>query len=233
MGGEDAYPAEMPDRPRDPIPALDPDTAERLLSGRLDPDDAPPGYAEVAAVLQAAAGPAHPRELAGQAAALAMFGSSRAGPAGARGGRPPSRRGRARLVALALAGTLVTGGAAAAGGLWTGADVQPSGRLRSPTGGPGGGGSGSAASDGVGGTWRMGSGADRALGPATPGGSGSAGSLTSAGKTTGSGSGGRGASRGDEPVRPEKPSKPNSGKAEKVKPVKVKPVKAKPVKAKR
>lgn len=33
---------------------LDPDTANRLLSGRLDPDDAPPRHREVAVLLQAA-----------------------------------------------------------------------------------------------------------------------------------------------------------------------------------
>ena len=31
---------------------LDPDTADRLLTGRLDPDDAPPRYREVASLLQ-------------------------------------------------------------------------------------------------------------------------------------------------------------------------------------
>jgi hypothetical protein len=34
---------------------LDRDSADRLLSGRVDPDDAPPGYAEVAALLNAVA----------------------------------------------------------------------------------------------------------------------------------------------------------------------------------
>jgi hypothetical protein len=36
---------------------LDGDTLERLLAGRVEPDDAPPGYAEVARVLRAAAAP--------------------------------------------------------------------------------------------------------------------------------------------------------------------------------
>jgi hypothetical protein len=44
-----------PERPlADP---LDDDTADRLLAGRIGPDDAPPGYAGVTGVLQAAAGP--------------------------------------------------------------------------------------------------------------------------------------------------------------------------------
>jgi hypothetical protein len=56
MGADGVFPPEMPDTPYDP--------AERLLGGRLDPEDAPPGYAEVARVLRAAAGPPCPDELA-------------------------------------------------------------------------------------------------------------------------------------------------------------------------
>jgi hypothetical protein len=181
MAADDVYPAEMPDHPASPILPLDPDTAERLLAGRLDPADAPPGYAGVTGLLRAAAAPAHPDELAGEPAALAMFRAARsetAGsvgergrPAGARGGGLAGERGRlravrrrpigmrrsageqgrpvgarGRLVALALAGTLATGAVAVAGGLWTGADVDRSGRLGSPTGGAAAGGRGSGAS---------------------------------------------------------------------------------------
>jgi hypothetical protein len=56
MGADGVFPPEMPDTPYDP--------AERLPGGRLDPEDAPPGYAEVARVLRAAAGPPCPDELA-------------------------------------------------------------------------------------------------------------------------------------------------------------------------
>ena len=49
MVADGVFPPEMPDTSYDP--------AERLLGGRLDPEDAPPGYAEVATVLRAAAGP--------------------------------------------------------------------------------------------------------------------------------------------------------------------------------
>ena len=42
---------------------LDGDTLERLLAGRVEPDDAPPGYAEVARVLRAAAAPIDPADL--------------------------------------------------------------------------------------------------------------------------------------------------------------------------
>jgi hypothetical protein len=41
MGGGDVFPTEMPEDPSQPMVPLDADTAERLLSGRLDPDDAP------------------------------------------------------------------------------------------------------------------------------------------------------------------------------------------------
>jgi hypothetical protein len=140
MGADDVFPAEMANHPSSPIPALDNDTAERLLSARLDPDDAPPAYAGVARLVQAAAAPPHLDELAGREAALAMFRATwvegRSGRA--RGGSGPSRpaRVRGRLVAVALAGVLVVGGAvaggAATGGLWTTGGAPSSGRLRSP-----------------------------------------------------------------------------------------------------
>ena len=72
------FSAEMPDEPSHAIAPLDADTAERLLSGRLDPDDAPPGYAEVARLLRAAAAPADPAELTGQAAAMDAFRTAHA-----------------------------------------------------------------------------------------------------------------------------------------------------------
>jgi hypothetical protein len=232
MAADDVYPAEMPDHPAPPTLPLDDDTAERLLAARLDPADAPPGYAGVARLLRAAAAPAHPDELAGEPTALAMFRAARSGavgstgaprpggtapgqtvphrgrggagprdprrgwggtgprgrPAGATGrpagerdrpagawgrptgawgrpagawGRPAGARGR--LVALALVGTLVTGAAAVAGGLWTGADVNPAGRLRSPTGGaaaggPGSGAPGPSAGSGAVASWGLGAG---------------------------------------------------------------------------
>ncbi len=58
---------------RDPY-ALDQNTAERLLAGRLDPADAPPGYARVADLLATAASPQHgAEEQAGKAAAMAAY----------------------------------------------------------------------------------------------------------------------------------------------------------------
>ena len=90
MGADDVYPTEMPEHPSSPVPALDDDTAERLLSGRLDPDDAPPAYAGVARLLQTAAAPPDPDELAGQEAALALFRTAWVGTAEV-GDRGPGR----------------------------------------------------------------------------------------------------------------------------------------------
>jgi hypothetical protein len=179
MDAGNVFPAEMPDdHPQpmaQPIVPLDDDTAERLLAGHLHPEDAPPGYAEVARLLQAAAGPPSPEELAGLEAALAGFRAARGGlgqgralrhgrdrPPPRRGrGRPPPRRGRvsapfrrgggrppsrpgapARLVALALAGTLVAGAMWTGGGVWIADGALTALGLRSPSGGPGSGGPG-------------------------------------------------------------------------------------------
>ena len=86
MGSGGVFSAEMPDEPSQAIVPLDADTAERLLSARLDPDDAPPGYAEVARLLQAAAAPADQIELTGQAAAMNAFRTTHPGPT-----PPPAR----------------------------------------------------------------------------------------------------------------------------------------------
>jgi len=100
-----------------PLP-LDEHTLERLLAGDLPPHDAPPGYAEVAALLAATVAPPRPEELTGQAAALAELRAvtrARTFPARARrtGGRTRRRLG---LAVVAVAGALATGGAAAAAG---------------------------------------------------------------------------------------------------------------------
>jgi hypothetical protein len=100
----------------DPL-ALEDETVERLLAGELSPDQAPPGYAEVAELLAAAtAAPTH-GELAGQAAALAELRAvtrARRAPAHVRRAARPPRRRWAGLAAVALVGALVTGGAAVA-----------------------------------------------------------------------------------------------------------------------
>jgi hypothetical protein len=96
---------------------LDESTAERLVSGELAPDDAPPAYAPVARLLEDATAPAQAHEMDGEAAAVAMFISERS-PAGERLDRGRRRRAvrfSARSAAVAVAGALVlTGGVAAA-----------------------------------------------------------------------------------------------------------------------
>lgn len=104
---------------------LDRLTADRLLTGRVDSDDAPPGYAEVAALVRDLASPAGPSELAGQAKAVAAAVSVlelRPQPRGSRGPAAISRPGRrprhfrAKVASLVVVGTLVGGtGLAAAG----------------------------------------------------------------------------------------------------------------------
>jgi hypothetical protein len=97
--------------------ALDEGTAERLLAGRLDPADAPPGYGRVAAVLAAVSAPPDTEELAGQAAIVAVFAAA------ARSHSPQSidpRRSRVLTklltvkAAAAVLGVLMGGGVAAA-----------------------------------------------------------------------------------------------------------------------
>jgi hypothetical protein len=120
MGPDDASSAEMRRLPLDPDTdplALDDETVERLLSGELPPEQAPPGYAEVAELLAAATAPPTHGELAGQAAALAELRAvtrARRAPSHARRPARPPRRRWAGLAAVALVGALVTGGAAVA-----------------------------------------------------------------------------------------------------------------------
>jgi hypothetical protein len=73
MDADDAWSAEFRHLlASDPEPlALDTVAAERLLDGDLGPDQAPPGYAEVAALLAATVAAPSPAELVGQEAALA------------------------------------------------------------------------------------------------------------------------------------------------------------------
>jgi len=104
---------------------LDRGTADRLLSGSVAPDDAPPGYTDVARVLRAVAMPPSPRELAPEADAVAaaqtiLRARSAALPTPARSGARPhrarSRFRRTKVTGLVLVGTMIgTSGLAAAG----------------------------------------------------------------------------------------------------------------------
>jgi hypothetical protein len=121
MGPDDASPADMRRRFATPCAgpqSLDEDTVERLLAGDLPSYEAPPGYAEVAALLAATVAPPRPEELAGQGAALAELRAvtrARSFPARARRTGRRSRR-RLGLAVVVVAGALATGGVAAAAG---------------------------------------------------------------------------------------------------------------------
>jgi hypothetical protein len=97
--------------------ALDEGTAERLLTGRLDPADAPPGYSPVAALLAAVSAPPDTEELAGQAAIVAVFAAA-ARPHSPQLIGPRRSRVLTKLLtakaAAAVLGVLMTGGVAAA-----------------------------------------------------------------------------------------------------------------------
>jgi hypothetical protein len=245
MAADSVFPPEMPDNPFDPTApfdglafdrvALDGDTAERLLAGRLDPDDAPPGLAEVAMVLRAAAGPPCPDELAGQPAALATFRRLR-----------HRARVRSRLVTVALAGTL------AIGGLWIADGAQSPLGLLSPSGGPGTGGPGSGApagapgsgapadAPGSGGPGLGGVGSEPALRPSSSpvgsgteaGGGGGSPRLPSTRERAIAGHRGGGPSRGGGSAAGVRPAAPGKGQAAKPpKPSKAEPGKAEPGKA--
>jgi hypothetical protein len=249
MGSGGVFPAEMPDEPSQAIVPLDADTAERLLSGRLDPDDAPPGYAEVARLLRAAAAPAAPAELTGQAAAMDAFRTAHARPA-QRPGRPApigraggsaarrdaasgpgrgarGRKARGRVVALALAGVVAAGGM----GLWTAGGAQFARELGSPSGGPsaGGSGSGTPGSDQGGSLRPVGPGLNAATGTAPVRGGRQPVPTTARERATARHGGGVTA-RGGSPqgVKPARPGKQPQPKPPKPKPPKPKPLKPKP-----
>ena len=58
-----------------PLP-LDTNTADRLLAGAIGPEDAPPGYAELAKLLQAASAEPTAEELAREAEVVAMVAAA-------------------------------------------------------------------------------------------------------------------------------------------------------------
>ena len=102
MSRWDDLPCEMP------IGTIDEDTTDRLLAGRIDPDDAPPGYAGVARILQAAGSLPRSEHLSREAelvvAAREVMGL-RSPPGGGAGGSPT--RHRRLVVGLIVTGALV------------------------------------------------------------------------------------------------------------------------------
>lgn len=105
-------------------PELDEVTAERLISGEIGSTDAPPGYAGVARLLEAATAPTWPNERVGENQAVAAMVAVIGDVGGSTTGPAPVGRARARLAAnwttrgrvagLAAAGILLAGGGAAA-----------------------------------------------------------------------------------------------------------------------
>jgi hypothetical protein len=99
VSGWDDLPYEMP------IGTIDEDTTDRLLAGRIHPDDAPPGYAGVARILQAAGSLPRSEHLSREAelvAAAREVTGLRSPPGGGAGGSRARHR-------RALAGLIVTG----------------------------------------------------------------------------------------------------------------------------
>src|SRR5947209_2561476 len=99
---------------------LDEDTADRLLSGVLAPDDAPPRYTAVTALLAAVRRPQTPQELA--AASRTVVAMAEAIARNAAGAETPSVQGRrraglSRLLRPRIAATLMAGALALFGGL--------------------------------------------------------------------------------------------------------------------
>jgi len=102
MSRWDDLPSEMP------IGTIDEDTTDRLLAGRIDPDDAPPGYAGVARILQAAGSLPRSEHLSREAelvAAAREVMGLRSPPGGGAGGSPT--RHRRLVVGLIVTGALV------------------------------------------------------------------------------------------------------------------------------
>jgi hypothetical protein len=114
MRAPDGFPPDM-----DPF-SLDAGTAERLVTGAVEVDDAPPQYRAVAAALSALRDPPEGSELAGGPAAAeriaAAIGGRRA-VTPARRSRRSASRGRVLTACVAACGLVVTGGLAAAGAL--------------------------------------------------------------------------------------------------------------------
>jgi hypothetical protein len=95
---------------------LDAGTADRMLEGRVAPDDAPPGYAEVAGLLQTLAADLPPRPRAAGEGTIRMMAKV----VGISDPPRPSRRPhplRGSIVVLAMVATLGTIGVAFAGEL--------------------------------------------------------------------------------------------------------------------
>ena len=120
------------------LPVADQDTLERLLAGRLNPADAPAGYAGLARLLAAVAAPAAAEELAGGELVLAEFKAVVQSPSPTfvpRRANMLSKLAGVKAAAAVLAAVLSIGGvAAAATGLLPGRAEQAADQAPSTTG---------------------------------------------------------------------------------------------------
>ena len=85
---------------------IDDDTADRLLAGRVDPKDAPPGYDGVARLVRTARGPALPSELGREASIVSAAVAALAPSSPSRSKEIPMRK---KLVPFKLAAASVAG----------------------------------------------------------------------------------------------------------------------------
>jgi hypothetical protein len=161
MNDDDALPFEMRQRLGPPglPPSVDDETADRLVAGRLDAADAPPGYAAVARLVAAATAPATTEELADEPAAVARFAAtarsgSRTRASITRRAGVPRRLLTVKAAAAVLVAALSIGGIAAAAGVFPGPALPAADHGRGRQGG----------------------------GPATPGSNDAASTTTAAGK---------------------------------------------------
>lgn len=112
----------MDEMAKPPIDApIDDRTADRILSGSVSPDDAPPGYEQVARVVRAAQAPASGAELANEQSVVSMAVAAISNPVQAPLGPGSHRRRRmvsklatVRAAAITAAAVLGAGAAAAA-----------------------------------------------------------------------------------------------------------------------
>jgi hypothetical protein len=119
MSDHGVLPSDMdpPDALRCTPPGVDFGTIDRLLAGRLEEADAPPGYEGVAELVAAATPPVDPDELAGEQAAIDRFvaiARAHSPTPTPRGAGTPGRPVGVKAAALIVVAVLSIGGAAAA-----------------------------------------------------------------------------------------------------------------------
>ncbi len=109
-----------------PPVALDIQTADRLLAGAVAPKDAPPGYADLARLLDATWAEPIPDELGRETEVVAMMAAAVRGPAGDDAPSPTKRLARSSVSRVRIMSALVAAGLACGTGLaWAGALPGP------------------------------------------------------------------------------------------------------------